>query len=163
LQPVRNPDRNPGTTHPATAVPRPTKAEGRRLAPPSSTTDLSGAAGSGRKDVRLRQLSPARRRLLDLLQSIGFGRIEALRIVDREPVLSPPPRILRSIKLGGDARPGHEPTSENYVLKKPLRDLFDELDRLGTGLIVRLDLKDGLPCSLVIEEGTGLPQQGGAA
>ena len=101
---------------------------------------------------RLAALSPSRRRLVEVMQTVGFGQIVGLVLRGGEPILDPPPRILRSVKLGGEARPDPEPSAENYVLKKPLCDLFDEFDRLGTGVVARLDLKDGLPCSLIIED-----------
>lgn len=36
-------------------------------------------------------LTPARRRLLELMQEINFGRIEGLAVRGGEPVLDPPP------------------------------------------------------------------------
>ena len=36
-------------------------------------------------------LSPARQKLLRLMQSVNFGRIEQLRVSGGEPVFAPPP------------------------------------------------------------------------
>jgi hypothetical protein len=139
---------------------RPTKADHRGF---PMRTAPSKVTGSPPRVVRLHELSPARTRVHDLLRSIGFGRVEGLRIVDREAVLEPPPRIFRSVKLGGEAPPRPERVTGDCVLKKALLDLFDQFDRIGDGVIARLDLKDGLPCSMVVEEVAGVPQNGGAA
>ena len=42
-------------------------------------------------------LSPARTRLVGLMQRLNFGRIDELRILDGEPLFDPPP-------LGAEAR-----------------------------------------------------------
>ena len=43
-------------------------------------------------------LSPARKRLIELMQEINYGRIEELQIRDGEPVFNPPPTVLRQPK-----------------------------------------------------------------
>jgi hypothetical protein len=40
-------------------------------------------------------LTPARKRLLELMQEINYGRIEKLHVRDGEPVFDPPPTVLR--------------------------------------------------------------------
>ena len=47
-----------------------------------------------------RSLSPARQRLVELMQEINFGRIEAFDVCGGEPVLEPAPRVLRDFLLG---------------------------------------------------------------
>lgn len=51
---------------------------------------------------RITNLSDGRRRLLRLMQDINFGAIEELEIRGGEPMFSPPPRVVREIKFGGD-------------------------------------------------------------
>ena len=60
--------------------------------------ERAGATGSGLKPESIpRQaetktsLTPARRRLVELMQEVNFGRIERLKVRDWEPVLDPPP------------------------------------------------------------------------
>ena len=48
-------------------------------------------------------LSPARRRLVELMQEVNFGRIESLCVRDAEPLLEPAPRVLRDARSAVDA------------------------------------------------------------
>jgi len=50
-------------------------------------------------------LSPARRRLVELMQEINYGRIERLEVRDGEPVFDPPPIVLRLFLFGKDNGP----------------------------------------------------------
>lgn len=45
-------------------------------------------------------LSAPRRRMVELMQELGFGRIETLLVRAGDPVLNPPPRVVREVKLG---------------------------------------------------------------
>ena len=53
-------------------------------------------------------LSPARRRLLRLMQQLNFGRIEQLTIRRGEPVLEPMPRLVVEYKFAGENGPRPE-------------------------------------------------------
>lgn len=97
-------------------------------------------------------LSPARRRLLELMQSINFGRIEFMDVRDGEPVLDPLPHVVREIKLGGDNGPRPEVAIADFCLKAQVVDLWEKLDELGTGTVVSLEVKHGLPFQIVIPE-----------
>ena len=44
-------------------------------------------------------LSARRAGLLKLMQSINFGHIEILFVADGEPILDPPPRIIREVTI----------------------------------------------------------------
>lgn len=95
-------------------------------------------------------LSPARRRLLELMQRTNFGRIERLRIERGEPIMDPPPWVLRDVKLGADnTRP--ETQHIDFALKKQVADLFCEFDVLGDGMVETIVIKHGLPFSITIE------------
>jgi len=95
-------------------------------------------------------LTPARQGLLDLMQAIGHGTIKALPVKDGQPILVPPPRIDRKIKLSADdesqtAVPG------DFTLNKETVKFFRQLDRLGTGVVKCIEVKNGAPFSMVIE------------
>lgn len=90
-------------------------------------------------------LSPKRRSLVELMSSIGFGRIENLTVVSGEPDLSPLPKITREIKLGCASCPRPEMALEDFVLRAQVVDLFWHLDQVGTGQLDVLEIKDGLP------------------
>lgn len=90
-------------------------------------------------------LSPARRRLLALLQDTNFGRVEGLVVRGGEPVLAPPPRVVREHKFGGENGPRPEAGLPDFGLKAQHRDLLRLLDELGDGTIAVLSVKHGLP------------------
>jgi hypothetical protein len=90
-------------------------------------------------------MSPQRRKLIELLQSINFGRIENLLIRDREPVFSPAPRITREHKFGGENGPRPESGSTDFLLKAQVIELFALLDELRDGTIAVIEVKHGLP------------------
>lgn len=97
-------------------------------------------------------LPPDRRRLLRLMQQISFGRIERLVITDSEPVLDPPPRIIREIKFGGENGPRPEAAIEDFTLKSQVVELFRSFDELRDGVIECLDIKHGLPFRMAVED-----------
>lgn len=82
-----------------------------------------------------RHLSSCRAGLLELMQSINFGRIEGLAVLHVDPVLDPPPRVVREIKFGGENGPRPELDASDFVLKEQVVELFAYLDRLGDGTI----------------------------
>jgi hypothetical protein len=99
-------------------------------------------------------LTPARQRLLELMQSIDHGKIKGLSIIDGQPVLAPPPRIVQKIKFTA-ADTFQTAVSEDFTLKKETTEFFKRLDRLGTGVVKCIEVKNGVPFSMDIE-GKGL-------
>jgi hypothetical protein len=96
-------------------------------------------------------LSGARQRLVALMQSMNFGRIEALIVRAGEPVLDPLPRIIREVKFCGDNSPWHEPASPDFALKHQVINLFAHFDQIQNGTIAQLVIKHGLPFSMTLE------------
>ena len=94
---------------------------------------------------RLRDLSPVRRKLVEMMQLINFGRLEDLKVRDGEPVLEPGPRLVREVKFAAESGPRSETNLPDFILKEQHRDLFRVLDQLGTGTIAVLSIKHGLP------------------
>ena len=97
-------------------------------------------------------LTPARKRLIELAQRVNFGRIENLCVREGEPVFDPPPRVIRSVKLGGDNGLRREASKEDFSIKAKVIELFDILDQIGNGVIERIDIAEGLPCSMTYQE-----------
>ena len=97
-------------------------------------------------------LTPARKRLVELMQEINFGRIEELHVRGGEPVFEPSPRVIRKIKIGGENGPRHEDGKRDFVLKDKVKEFFDHLTGLGNGTISRIEVQAGLPFSMEIEE-----------
>ena len=109
---------------------------GRRNPPPRSKSDLS----------------PKGSRLVELMQDINFGRIEGLVIQGGQPVLDPPPRIVREIKFGGENGPRPEAAIEDFTLKAQVVELFRSFDELRVCVIEILEIKHGLPFRMMIGE-----------
>lgn len=103
--------------------------------------------------IRKADLSPVRRRLLERMQRIDFGRIEGLVVREGEPVLDPPPRMMREIKFGGEeGLRRREPRSDDFALKAQVVEFFEFLDHLGSGTVERLEVKHGLPFRVNVED-----------
>jgi hypothetical protein len=98
------------------------------------------------------RLSPARRELVELLQEVNFGRVEGLAVRAGQPVFSPPPRVVREVKFGGDNGPRPERAAGDFELKAQVVDLFAALDRLGDGVVDLIEVKHGLPFKMEVAE-----------
>ena len=96
--------------------------------------------------------SPSRARLIEWMQRIGFGTIEQLVIRDGEPVLDPPPRVIRDVKFGTENGPRPKADLNDFILKAQVRDLFAQFDLMGNGTIRCLEVKHGLPFRMQVEE-----------
>ena len=100
------------------------------------------------------ELPEPRRRLVELMQSLNFGRIEFLPVRDGQPMLDPPPRIVREYKLGAENGPRAELATGNFLLKGQVIDLFRHLAELGTATVEVLEVKNGLPFRMLVAERT---------
>ena len=103
-------------------------------------------------------LSTPQQRLLETLQKTNYGRIEGLCVSEGEPVFSPPPRVVKDVKLGADSGARHELESSDFVLKREHVELFEQLRRFGNGTIECLVIKGGLPFLLTLEQHIGFPE-----
>lgn len=102
--------------------------------------------------LRKSALSAPRQRLIELIQSINFGRLEEVPVRNAEPVLDPTPAIVREIKFGGDNGPRSELLADDFVLKAQLVEMFEHLDRLSDCHVEVLEIKHGLPFRMLIRE-----------
>lgn len=100
----------------------------------------------------LLSLSPARKKLVQQVHSLQFGRIENLRVLNGEPLLDPPPDFVREVKLGRESWPPVQPRTSDYALKSAVEDLFRELDRIGTGVVDCIEVRHGLPVRVVTKD-----------
>jgi len=102
--------------------------------------------------VQKSHLSAGRRRLVELMQSIHYGRIEDLLVQGGEPIFTPAPRMVREIRFGDHGPADRRVTSADFKLKTQVVDLLERLTQLGNGRVERIVVKHGLPFSLAIEE-----------
>lgn len=118
----------------------------------STSVTVTDGASKTVGPPRTSDLSPGCRSLLELIRRVNFGRIEALAVRGGEPVLHPPPRVVRAVRLAqiGPMRP--EPASTQYPLKREQIALVEALAAIGTGVIETIKVHDGLPVALEIHE-----------
>lgn len=86
------------------------------------------------------------------MQQLGYGRIKRLIVSGGEPIMDPPPKVLRHKRLTGTRRTRPDAQRGDFILKRQLVELFDEFDRLGNGVVDTIKVQDGLPCGFDIEE-----------
>ena len=105
-------------------------------------------------------LAPALARLIELMQALNFGRVEALTIRSGQPVFDPPPHIIQKIKMGADNGPRPEMDYVDFRLKDGIIELLEIIARLHDGAIRTIEVRCGLPVSAEIQWGndaTGYP------
>ena len=97
------------------------------------------------KDTYLSTLSVPRRRLVRLLQIVGFGRVEHLRIARGEPCLDPLPRVIRRRKNGSREEQRPQIGASDFAVKRAWVSLFKDIDAIGDGTILSIEVAHGLP------------------
>ena len=98
-------------------------------------------------------LTPARRRLVELMQEVNFGRIERLEVRDWEPVLDPPPGVVRQVVFGKANGANSRRATNSFALKKKVVELFEVFDRERSFLILELVIDNGLPVRMAVADG----------
>jgi hypothetical protein len=99
----------------------------------------------------LKDLSPAKQKLLRLFQTINFGRIEELEIRDGEPQFSPAPRVFVELKLDVDDGPRQESRLERFRLRSQVERFFMQIGRLNHGTVEMIEVRHGPPFRMVLE------------
>ena len=95
-------------------------------------------------------LNPDQRRVVEIIEALGFGAIEQLSIRGGLPCYDPEPRIVQAIKLDSEAERQPGLGGADLMLKKEFESLFKHFDRLRDG-IVDIEVRHSLPCRLVLE------------
>jgi hypothetical protein len=90
--------------------------------------------------------------LIALLGSVHFGRICNLGVVRGEPVFEPPPEVIRTLKIAGRNSPRPAAASPDFVLKDAHVELLDQLNRIGDGVVERIEVAHGLPLLLEVRD-----------
>ncbi len=103
-------------------------------------------------DVTKSSLSEPRQHLVELVHEVHFGRIEKLVVRGGQPVLSPPPRVIREIRFKGESSLRPEVLSKDFVLKDQFIRLLRHLEELQDGVIDVLEIQHGLPFRVAVED-----------
>lgn len=96
-------------------------------------------------------LSPAKKRLLELMQQMNFCRIQRLEVKAGEPVFNPPPTVIQDLRIGGNNDPRVEVHLRDYTLKQAHLELFQHLDELRDGVVDEIEIRYGLPQQMKIK------------
>ena len=97
-------------------------------------------------------LTPARQRLIEVMQEVRYGRIERLEVRDWEPVFKPPPRVVRQIVFGKENEPHTARNRDAFALKKSVAELFEIFDRERSLSIQELVIENGLPVRMTVAD-----------
>ena len=97
-----------------------------------------------------RSLCPERRRIVEIVEQLGFGRIEQLWIRNGEPCFNPAPRIVEEIRLTSDSERRPDTNNPDLTLKQEFEHLFRHLARLLDG-VVTIEVRHSVPFRLIAE------------
>ena len=101
-------------------------------------------------------LKPGEQRLIEMARRVGYGSLSGIRIRHGELVLGSRVKTKRKHRLGkADAGRCIRTISEDFKLKQQHLDLIVKIRRIDDG-IVTLEIQDGLPIDLVVEEELGI-------
>lgn len=95
-------------------------------------------------------LSAQRRQLLKEMRQIKYGRIENLEVCDGEPVLDPPPAVSRTFLFGKENKEDVSGRSNDFNLKKKVKELFEIFDRERRLSIKEIMIDNGLPVRMTV-------------
>jgi len=95
-------------------------------------------------------LNPAQRRIVEIVEALGFGVIEHLSIRGGVPSYDPAPRVVQSLKLDSELERQPDRSAADVTLKTAFEKLFEQLSRLPDG-IVDIEVRHSLPFRLVVE------------
>jgi len=101
-------------------------------------------------------LKPGEQRLIEMARRVGYGSLSGIRIRHGELVLGSRVRTKRKHRLGrADAGRCTRAVGEDFKLKQQHLDLIEKLRRIDEG-VVTIEIQDGLPIDLVVEEELGI-------
>jgi hypothetical protein len=97
------------------------------------------------RSLNLSSLSPSRRQLLLWTRGLSFGWVEGLQVCDGEPVVVPPPKRIREVKLQGESVPLLTDAELEMPLREPELELFKYFDQVRDVTVERLLVKYSMP------------------
>lgn len=97
-------------------------------------------------------LPDSSKRLIQLAQTVNFGRASFF-VASRGPDLTRPVKIVRMVRLnGGENGPRCEAGRGDFVIRKEVRALLDQLAAVPDGAVVTVKIEHGLPVHVEIAE-----------
>ena len=95
-------------------------------------------------------LRPSEREFVLAMQKLGFGQFEGVRIVGGELTLHPWPKMVKSIKFGGQES-SFAGNSSDFVLKQQVVQFIHCVRGLENGEIRQLEVRHGLPFAMDLD------------
>ena len=95
-------------------------------------------------------LRPSEREFVLAMQKLGFGQFEGLRIIAGELALDPWPRMVQSVKFGGEEVLVASSSAE-FQLKRQVVQFVELVRLIGAGEIRTLEVRHGLPFAMQVE------------
>jgi hypothetical protein len=108
---------------------------------------LQARGGAMNRPASTHDLRPSERLFADAMTSLGYGRLEQIRVSGGEIVLTPPPLTIRCVKFGSD-RLQIEKLPSQFELKKQLAEFFEQVRQIEEGEIRLLEVRAGLPFAM---------------
>ncbi len=104
-------------------------------------------------DLTMSMLKPSERRLIEMVRKVGYGCLTNIRVDDGEPRFAPRLIARRKYRLGRpDTGRCIRPVHDDFKLKDQHRDFIAKLRAIKEGVIVSIEIEDGLPVHLVVQE-----------
>jgi hypothetical protein len=97
-------------------------------------------------------LSEPWKRLVELMQSLNFGRV-AMFVRAGEPDFSKPFRTVRTVKAAnGESGPRPEASRRDFEVRKEVTVLIEQAAQAADGARLTVEVKGGLPFLIEIEQ-----------
>jgi hypothetical protein len=96
-----------------------------------------------------RSLDPVQLRLVETIETLGFGRIEGVAIRHGKPSFGRGIRVVQEIKLGSGSEVAVGPSNPDLTLKREFDCLFRQFDQLCDGL-VDIEVRRSAPFRLIV-------------
>ena len=101
--------------------------------------------------VKRSDLCESERYLIDLLQQLGFGRIEDLSVRDGKPLFDPPPRVVATLTLRAEIENRGETHGVDFALKREIVLLLLLIRQIRNGKILLISIRHGLPIKVEVD------------
>lgn len=109
-------------------------------------------------------LTPGQRRLIRLMQQVGFGRIEQVAIHAGEVDWSVRPKVTQTVKLASSVVSAtRSPLTETTTLKSEWVELLLHIMQMGEGVVTCVHVAHGLPQFAELEMEMAMADEGGTA
>jgi hypothetical protein len=96
-------------------------------------------------------LTLQRKRLIELCQSLNFGKIEDLPVREGQPHFDSQTRVIKEVKFCAENGPRGDFANPRFLHKPQIEDLLRQLDELQDAHIDILEIKHGLPFKMEIQ------------